>query len=238
MMCNGIFITDQHRWSVSQSNAILQRQRLAATAGMWFYLCVHAWVSQPHVMTPLPHLPFPLSVSLCHLFPLSFFMLHCVHEWNTERYTSFCIYHTCTRSLLAQHKTEAVIWFAFLSREADRLSIWNEIRSRGRLSLKIGSAQACARINLGYILLSCRSRSVSIPNRIQSPLNKNKRSFLFSLRIFPPSSSYWNPNTGIIRFLHSWLINLLIMHGSQSNAHWCFCVSPYSMSLAPVLPSG
>lgn len=65
-------------------------------------------------------------------------------------------------------------------------TIWNEIRSRGRLSLKIGSAQACARINLGYILLSCRSRSVSIPNRIQSPLNKNKRSFLFSLRIFSP----------------------------------------------------
>lgn len=65
-------------------------------------------------------------------------------------------------------------------------TIWNEIRSRGRLSLKIGSAQACARINLGYILLSCRSRSVSIPNRIQSPLNKNKRSFLLSLRIFSP----------------------------------------------------
>lgn len=69
--------------------------------------------------------PCPISPFLCQSHSvtssLSFFTLHCVHEWNTERYTSFCIYRTCTRSLLAQHKTEAVIWFAFLSREADRL---------------------------------------------------------------------------------------------------------------------
>lgn len=45
----------------------------------------------------------------------------CVRAQNTEQYTSFCIYHTCTCSPLARHQTERAIWFAFLSRDAERL---------------------------------------------------------------------------------------------------------------------
>lgn len=57
------------------------------------------------------------------------------------------------------------------------VNIRNEIRCWGCLSLKIGIAQPCTRINLGYILLSHRSRSVSIPNCIRSLLNKYRGLF-------------------------------------------------------------
>lgn len=55
--------------------------------------------------------------------------------------------------------------------------------------------------------------------------------FSILIKDFFFSPSHSNPNTGIIRFLHSWLINLLIMHGSESKAHWCFCVSSSSLCL-------
>lgn len=92
--------------------------------------CMHACVSQPHVYllcTTTSHKvsSFSLSQSFSVTFPpfifLSSLMLHRVHAQNTDQYTSFCIYHTCTCSPLAQHQTERAIWFAFLSREADQL---------------------------------------------------------------------------------------------------------------------
>lgn len=84
---------------------------------------------------------------------------------------------------------ERAIWFTLLGREAapaapaSFVNIWNEIRySRGRLSLKIGIAQPCSRINPGCVLLSCCAPRVSIPNCLQSWLErKNKGLFFFFL---------------------------------------------------------
>lgn len=152
-------------------------------------VCMHACVSRPRVYLPCTttcHKVSLFSFNLTsHLSPLSFLssvMLHHVHAQNTERYTSFCIYHTCTCSPLARHQTgreRSGLHFSAGRQTSFGLfvNIWNEIRCRGRLSLKIGITQPCARINLGYILLSHRSRSVSIPNCIQSLLNKNKGLF-------------------------------------------------------------
>lgn len=111
------------------------------------------------------------------------------------------------------------------------VNIRNEIRCLGRPSLKIGITQPCARINLGYIPPYLTDRG-AYPFPIAFNLSWIKTK-VFSILIkdfffFSPSCS--NPNTGIIRFLHSWLINLLIMHGSESKAHWCICVSSSSSS--------
>lgn len=65
---------------------------------------------------------FPLNLTLSPFPPFLFFlssvMLHCVAAQNTDERKSFCVYHTCTCSLLAGHQTVRAIWFAFLSGEA------------------------------------------------------------------------------------------------------------------------
>lgn len=72
VMGNGIFITDQHHWSVSQSNAISERQRLAATAGIWFYLCVPACMRG--CRNHMSWHPCPISPFLCQSHSVTFFL--------------------------------------------------------------------------------------------------------------------------------------------------------------------
>ncbi len=151
-------------------------------------VCLHVCVCvTPSCLSALhyslsPRLPFFLN--LRHLSPflfLSSVMLRHVHAQNTEQCISLCIYHTCTCSpwhSIRQRERSGLHFSAGRQTSSGLfVNIWNEIRCRGCLSLKIGIIQPCSRINLSYILLSHWSRSVSIPNCIQSLLNKNKGLF-------------------------------------------------------------
>ncbi len=167
-------------------------QRLATTAAVAFGLtsvCLHACMCV--TTTCLSALHYNLSQSLFFsqslsltFPPLFFYHLSCftvcMHRIQNGIHISVFTTHV-----------HAPPWHGIRRRERSGLhfsagrqtsfglfvNIWNEIRCWGRLSLKIGITQPCARINLGYILLSHRSRSVSIPNCIQSLLNKNKGLF-------------------------------------------------------------
>lgn len=136
---------------------------------------------QPLTKSPL----FSLNLTLSPFPPLFFITCHASPCACTE-------YRTVYTSLYLPHMYMQPPWRAIRERDSDLVcisqqgrqtsfglfvNVWNEIRCRGRLSQKIGITQPCARINLGYILLSYRSRSVSIPNCIQSLLNKNKGLF-------------------------------------------------------------
>lgn len=134
-------------------------------------------------------LPF-FSQSHSVTFPpfLFFFLYHpscfavCVHRIHNPVHLSVFTTHVdapCWRGIRRRARERSGLHFSARRQTSFGLfvNIRNEIRCRGCLSLKIGISQPCARINPGYILLSHRPGSVSIPNCIQSLLNKNKGLF-------------------------------------------------------------
>lgn len=166
-------------------------QTLTATAAVAFglsSLCLRECMSQLHVYLPsittshkvfLFFFSFNLTPSpslFYHLSSFGVFMLRIQNSIHLSVFTTHVHAHPWHR--ITQRERFGLHFSAGRQTSFGLfVNIWNEIRCRGRLSLKIGITQPCGRINLGYILLSHWSRSVSIPNCIQSLLNKNKGLF-------------------------------------------------------------
>lgn len=104
--------------------------------------------------------PFFLSITLRHLFPPFFFFFYhlscftvCLHRIQMSVHLSVFTMYMLPLGRASDSASDLVC----ISQRGGRtgfglfVNIRNEIRCLGRLSLKIGITQPCARINLGYI---------------------------------------------------------------------------------------